>query len=349
MSLPSVREFYTDPDARRMFAEEHRFTSLDRTLDVLDDITEQSPHNLINYLDRVESERHQKGVSVALALGSIPTKEVFDAYGEEPLLWLVRSVHPDINHASSLGLEEYAGYNALGLMQARMWNWEQFGDTGDTHLLLRQYSFKEVVRQDVTQIDLEPIIRMSLKEPGLLGDKAIKKYGLIPLSTDRKWGSGPECDWSKVVDERTKYNLFLDAPAAFALTHKGRPVAVAALGTTPDNVAVLHQMQGVQPHRFDPKVGYSQQTAQRISTGALTPLDWHHVLVSVSEELAKSADMDGLAVQTGSKCKWTKPQSNEKEPHMNAEQAHRAYDVPAERLGFVRNSEDGNWYRPLAA
>lgn len=308
------------------------------------------------YLDNLKDSDRDVSGNLARILGVLPPETVFRTYGEHVLAWAALNASPSVvRKRLSYMLGELAGYDEVLFEKARLWCWQRCSCCTKTDEILAQHNIMEALHGSaLEQVDLPTLLEDSTRPNVVLSKKRIADYSLAPLRAEESFSfpEGREVNWSQDIGP-LRYNIWLDAPTGFALMYRGAPQAVAAVAATPfhKNELMIHQLQGVRPYILNPDKsapGYGPDSITgRRSARGLAPLDWQAFLVNTAEAVAARLGMDSLAIQEGKQNYWIKPHDG-KPAHLKEEEAVRAYDEPAARLGFVRG-EDGNWHRPIAA
>jgi hypothetical protein len=296
----------------------------------------------------------------AYLLAHLPPEIVFEHYGEEGLFFVAcNAPHREAETQFKGALAEMAGYNPDFIQKAKLWAWQKHS-TSQSREVLAQYAVMEHVAGDaLNQVDLPAILRGSVLPGVTVGDKRLGDYALLPLCSEESFSepAGWDSTWSHDImpaDDApdstpiTRYSMWLDAPTGFALAYKGRPQAMVTVACLEQNKLIICQLQGVRAKLVDPHNKYSDDgVVGSVHARGLAPFDWQKSMVGVAVELAAGMGLEELVIQGGENNVWRhKRLKGETEPHITAETAARAYDLPAKRLGFVRQ-DDGNWHWTL--
>lgn len=311
----------------------------------------------IDYLATIQERSYAEAADIRKALFLLPPSVVIENYGVDVALWAsISSSLQGENDDFNKELEEAHGYDIARLDVARNWEWSDSMRT-DTKKVLGQYGLIQSLRAEVLEnVDLPAILASSTRDGVELSAKRIDDYAVIPIEADYNWyyHGGAVKGWSEDISETVGYGMWLDTPAGFALTYKGLPNAMAGLAMNKTDEVMLYQMQGVQAVKLDPtKSRYdSERKIGKISSRGLVPIDWQKVLVEVTETIARQSTASSIGIQAAKNNVWIKKfMASDTEPHLPLDQAVKAYDVPAKRLGFRRSATDKrqNWHRPVQA
>jgi hypothetical protein len=311
----------------------------------------------IQHLEELHVKDFHAANDINDALLGLPPEAVIHSLGDEIALWssLTSSISGD-NDKMNKALEEVSGHSAENLEIARGWNWRQ--ERGTSHRIkavLAQYGLMQSLGSGVVEdIDLPAILHASVREGVELSAKRIEDYELIPIETARYnsyYDGGSVKGWETDKEKRVAYDTWLDSPSGFGLLYKGMPNAMAGIAMKGLDEVLLHQIQGVQAHRIDPtQSAYSDgYDLGRISSRGLAPLDWQKVLVTINEQIAGTLGHEKTGILAAENNVWIKKRmSRDTEPHLPIEKAIQAYDVPAQRLGYTRGTEQKpNWHKTL--
>lgn len=303
-------------------------------------------------LDQLHEDDTKAWLKLKGLVTILPPRVILENYGEETLAWAsINAGAMNICEDLLAGLESLAGWDAKTFTQARRWCWHSMSSCNGTDVVA-EYRFIEDMPGVLPQVDLETHLRTAARPGVELSDRRLEDYGLIPLRADGSSSrdTGGAIGWyGKEVEPGLEFRVYLDAPSAVALTYKGKPNAVVGVSAEGYNTLMVSQLQGVQGTKIDPaKKKYDEsRELGRVSSRGLAPLDWQKLMVGVASDVAKAFDMRDLAIQTGARNYWTgRKLRGDTEPHLTPEEAYRAYDIPAARLGFTKGSDD-NWHKPL--
>lgn len=340
-------EIFRDPYVRQLDEVQYwgYSTPLETMLESLDAIT---THESLFDLDAQRRGIDSPAYYASVVLGKLPPELIYEHYGEEGLIFVVC-------HASSLvvgekfqeALHKFGGYDSALFDKARLWAWQKY-NTADCREVLAQYAVIEKVTDGwLGTVDLPAILRECAQPGVVISDRRADDYSLMELcSSDSKYEpAGYDRNWSRDITPELRYSIWLDTPSGFTLGYKGMPQSIAALECVNQRELMISQLQGVRAKILDPAKKYaSDEVIGRASSRGLAPLDWQRVMVAVAAELAQHLGLSALAIQGGENNIWrTKRLHGETEPHITAETAAKAYDIPAMRLGFMA-SQDGNWH-----
>ncbi len=351
MSVVAPSELYTDPEVLEQFNERWvRELPLEQMLVAADIIVDQE--DPVAFLDELEDSDQNAWFKAKHVITSLPAEVVFKNYGLEMLAWATANAGvSDTKEKFEKGLTKHASFD-IGLFEkGRLWEWQRnFTTKGKT--VLDQYLFMEkLVGGALDKVDLKKILVESAV-PGIeLSEKRLDDYALVPIRSVN--GSfrpdGPAEGYHAESDATIAYSIWLDAPTGFVLNYKGKPNAAVGLARSHQDELTIYQLQGVQAKRLDPEKRYTEEyVTGTVGARGLATLDWQKVMVDITEELAKQLGISNIGIQSGKNNKWTTIFSaNKTEPHLSKEMAVRAYDVPAQRLGFSIG-RDGNWHRQIS-
>jgi hypothetical protein len=296
------------------------------------------------------SSDHERWLDTRKVLTNLPPQAIIDNYGTEMLAWAaVSATLIKTGEAMVQVLAEQAGYDATLFGKAKLWNWQRAGSREGGKDILGQYGLLHTVLSGgLDEVDLEKVLVNAAHPDVELHKKRLSDYSLLPLRPEEGflgpygWAKG----WHGETEPGVRYKIWLDTPAGFALTYKGKPNAVAAIALSHTHVSelMIHQLQGVRATKLDP----TNQRETPIGARGLMPLDWRKAMVGISAELASTRDLEHIGIQAGTNNKWTIALPGETEPHLTKQAAAQAYDTPARRLGF-RQGKDGNWHKPSRA
>lgn len=155
-----------------------------------------------------------------------------------------------------------------------------------------------------------------------------------------------------------EYALYMDAPMGIGLFHSGKPLAFIAFSLRDRDALMINQMQSVKVTHYD-KQG-------RVTHEAVNPLvatlPRQHLLTKVTELFASQYGCTKIKIQSGANNKRTKELRNERvfktysgeiefEPtdhvHLSQQNAHRIYDLFAQKQGYTLDDERGDWIKDL--
>ncbi|MFH1399902.1 MAG: hypothetical protein ABIH41_00130 [Nanoarchaeota archaeon] len=166
-------------------------------------------------------------------------------------------------------------------------------------------------------------------------------YDIIPLHREsmhrnkgyvRHWGLQPH-------EDGRAYEIWLDTPYGFALTHNQRPQAIVGFNFFDDALWVM-QLQGVRPVKRDT----NDSIERRFSARGLYGIDWQRALVEYTAQCAKQWEFGRFVIQRGEDNLWTEPTADGK-IHLDPGKAEAIYDATAIRCGMAL--QDGAYVRSL--
>ena len=325
---------------------------------VIDDISqhemqEANTESLAHALDKLREENHNEWLRTRKEIMELSAEEIAHIYGEEMLVWSAGNAMGEKQQDIVKTLSEQYGYDDDLLCKAYLWSQQNLTSTQYADII-RHYSVMERIKSGILEsIDVPEIVKHYGKEKIEITDKRAADYGIIPLWANKSW-SYPE-GWTKDFGMVTgpepdvKYSIWLDGPSGFALTYKGRLNAVVGLATTRDDELMIVQTQGVKAHKVNPeKKGTDEWKAGRMSARGLMPLDWHGLMIGITEKIAEKLEINTVGIQSAENNQWIKvaKEDCERDVHLKTEAAERAYDIPAKRLDYTIG-EDGNWRKSL--
>lgn len=312
--------------------------------------------NPLEYLDSLNKDDFATANAIRRALLFLPPEVVIENYGTDVALWA--SVSSNIGGDEKeiyQELQDNHGYDVSSLEAARNWEWVHTYHNDVQHVI-GQYALMQSLRLGVLDtVDLPNILQASARDGVELGASRVEDYALAPIEANYNsyYHGGRVKQWGGNFSETLRYNGWLDTPAGFTLTYKGVPNAMGGLAMYGNDELMLYQMQGVRGTRLDPtKSIYDKERAVgTVSSRGLAPIDWQKVMVEVTEDIARQNGIRRIGIQAAKNNVWIKERmSGDTEPHLPIDNAIRAYDVPAERLGFGKSAEDkrDNWHRDVS-
>lgn len=310
-------------------------------------------------LDKRDEAEAELAYNAAYILGQFDPEAVYRHYGDEGLVFVAANAPTSyVGEQFNNALAELAGYDKGLFEKARLWAWQK-SHTAHCREILSQYAVMEKVTSEwLSRLDIADTLRRHVL-PGIrVGDARLADYSLLPLRSKDSYcePAGWDENWARDFEPEPqnghpnakpfkRFDVWLDAPTGYALAYKGMPQAMVAVSCLNQQELIINQLQGVRAKLIDPKSRYGKGAViGSVASRGLMPFDWQAVMVDVSSQLAHELGMDSLAIQGGENNVWRhKHVKGELGPHISAETAARAYDAPAERLGFVL-LEDGNWH-----
>jgi hypothetical protein len=353
-----MKESVADLHARHPYDKDERYwdhyLSLDEAIAAAGDLhTQDDP---LTYLDTLKESDSRRAHAINKALLFLPPQVVIDSLGDEIGLWtsLSTSLQRE-NDAINSALHDSRGYNITDLEIARGWNWRKSSFSSSVKPILAQYGLMQAMRDGITeQVDLPAILQNSAKPGIVLSASRIDDYSTIPIEADEYnsyYDGGSVKGWGEDEDKKIKYTSWIDTPTGFALTYKGAPNAMAGLAMNGLSEIMIHQLQGVQARKIDPTKSYysGERIVGKVSSRGLMPIDWQKVMVAINEQVAQSMDLPRVGIQAAKNNVWTKKRlPRDEEPHLPIDRAIKAYDEPAERLGYARDIDKReDWHKEL--
>jgi len=354
-----MSESLADLHARYPYDRDERYwqgsRSLEEAIAIAGDLHLQP--DPLTYLDAIREQDHGHAIAVNDALLFLPPEAVIENFGEEVGLWtsLASSISGDNKAINAVLAEKYA-YDLDDLEIARGWVWRH-GFSASPKQTLAQYGLMQSMKQDVlARVDLSRIVYESAKDGIKLSESRIADYTIEPIEVERYnsyYDGGQVKGWDLDRSKAIGYDSWLDAPTGFALMYKGVPNAMAGLAMSELDEVMVHQLQGVQRKRVDlTKSSYSDDfVIGTVSSRGLYPLDWQKTLVTVAEHIAIETGATRAGILAAKNNVWIRPRMpSDTEPHLPIDKAIQAYDEPARRLGYEKDSSDkkDNWHKRVA-
>lgn len=296
---------------------------------------------LIRYLESLtpgQSRTHFDRKDAIMSFKGLPLP-LIQEYGVRTLSWLIgngddRFAKDLTAHLGSEGYHE-------DLLQKSRTAARYFNSSPKSRDVMRHYRLMDAIQgQQLHAVDLAERLQESRSDrENPLTDKRLGDYALQPLKIQSSdTSTHGYTTWQPPTKPGVDYSMWLDTPTGFCLTYKGTPqVTVGLTMNTETNELVIQQLQRKFGKRYD------QATKRYLGTvvppRGLMPLDWQRAMVGVSAEVAQSIGITSLAIRGGRKI----PSRTCK---ISEDQAIRAYDAPAERLGFTEYA-DGDWHISL--
>lgn len=307
----------------------------------------EAQHSKLDYLDALTDLNSEAACRTAYQLCEMEADIICERFGVETLVWTAANANRmafsnDAAKKYRNALEGIAGYDERLLERAYWWIGKHKTLLGG-RAVLGQYALEKALHSDIsTSLDLPALLQVSAITGQPLSDKRIADYSLIPLKTSKNNSFGYENDWGQREEGDRIYNIWLDAPAGFALAYKGLPQAIASMAVNPrcHDEVMIYQLQGVRPIRKRENSSDSKGSAR-----GLAPLDWKKFLLRTTASLAREIGVLRVGVQASENNKYVKAKANGQSllPHKTAV---RIYDEPAIELGFTRGDDD-NWHASL--
>lgn len=328
--------------------------SLEDTIALAGNLHEQD--DPISYLDDIRKEDYGKATAINRALLFLPPEVVAQELGVDVALWAAISA-PIAGDSNALNevLHDTYGYNIEDIEIANNWEWVNGRLRRSVRRILAQYSLMQAMRADAPgQVDLPAILSASARDGMELSRARLSDYQLIPIEADYNsyYQGGRVKGWDDDLERKLSYDSWLDSPSGFALTYKGVPNALVGLSIGNKDELMIEQLQGVRANRIDPlQSRYAKErVVGKVASRGLMPLDWQRVMVESAEQIAQNLAIPVVGIRAGKNNVWTtRILPREEAPHLTLEQAERAYDVPAARLGYKKasNAQD-NWHKKVA-
>lgn len=277
----------------------------------------------------------------------LPSETIVQAYGGDTLAWLaVRSVMSGDIESKFADAERLAGYDRDLLWRSRQWCGEKLSWQGTGRIMLKQYDISDrLLRGDLDALDLQKLLQEAAKPDIEISEKRADDYELVPVTTRGNQPRGYIREACERIPENHYYKTYLDTPVGFLLNYKGWPNAVIGMGMSSQDEAMVHQLQSLRPRQIAYEDGVLSE--RRRSSRGLMPIDWQRFMMGVAEYIVSEAGLNSIGVQTGAKNHWVHhAHPGEQDPPLTHDEAYRAYDVPAKRLGFTRGP-DLDWHKPL--
>lgn len=353
MSVPALRKLYEqDPGLVQGLETDWRLSvPLDAMLTAADIATRQP--DIVAHLDTLSDEDPSTLDEIRQLITSLPGDIVYDNYGEEVLAWAAaNSTLQDREESHRNTLTTRANYDRDLFDKACKWCWHEGGFSRKGKDVLLQYKIMQVISNgQIESIDLKTYLQQAPRPGVELSDKRIADYGLIPLRTQRDFAlpNGPAIGfgWHDRVEPTIRYDIFLDAPTGFALTYKGKPNAFVSVAASSQEELMIYQLQGVRADKVDPQIppDHDGYVVGKASSRGLPPLDWQKLLIDITTDLAQSLGLKSVGIQSAENNEWAQPVDGDG-PLIDEATTIKAYDVPAQRLGFTKG-RDRNWYLPI--
>lgn len=312
----------------------------------------------LTYLDAMHQTDRSLHSALNFALLSLPPAAVADNFGEDIALWTsVASVVAGHNDEMNAYLLSAYGHSSEDLAIARGWQWRRGGYESSAKVTLAQYGLMRAMRSELcSDLDVPALIQSAAKPGVTLSPTRIDDYSLIPIEADPYnpcYDGGRVKGWHDDEVKQIAYQSWIDAPTGFALTYKGVPNAMAGVAMRGIDELMLYQIQGVQAKKIDPSKSRcsSDYIVGAVSSRGIAPLDWQKLIVSTTESMASSLGLTQTGIQAAANNVWAKPHLwNDTKPHLTVEQATKAYDEPAKRLGYAKRSDDkkNNWHKTIS-
>ncbi len=163
------------------------------------------------------------------------------------------------------------------------------------------------------------------------GQRSPAHYAFNRLSCEDVKG-WEETWWNRTGNGLT-YKIFLDGPMGFGLFYKGHPQAVISFNLANPGKLRVTQMQGIRPEK-----GMVDGVIQYGHSRGLMGLNWTWLLLHAVEDWARSVGIAEMQVQPANRNQWVQIKT------LSLEAAHKIYDFPAMRRGYVKHSEGGFEY-----
>lgn len=302
------------------------------------------------YLDELQVNDYEAYFEVTKALCELPPTDILSAFGREVLLSAIaNTTFEDKAAAMRATLPELVGMNVILFERARKWCWRHGVDTSGTHILQNYDLTHNGIGDALSQIDLPKTLAESAHEGISLSDKRVSDYSLrqLELSNDEPGWDGYAFGWDEPDAANINYNIWLDGLIGFGLFYKEKPNAVVALGITGGNELTITQIQGVVGVEVDPGIPARRESVVRyVKSRGLAPLDWRKLMIKTTAGIARNLDIEYVGIQPGARNQWTRYNYPDGTPHLTLQSAEKAYDLPAERLGFKKT--ESNWQKPTA-
>jgi hypothetical protein len=351
MSTP-LAELYQDPAIQyeaKCWKDVH-FQSIDHLVEAVGPLGHISTQAaLTEQLDGLE-EKSEARKAAAMLLGSLPTEILLSTYGQEVTAWTLGN--DDITKRTEDHTEELdvLGFNGSLLLQAVALS-KQFSNTPKSSDVLAQQAVMEtVLGNGLDKLDLSELLAQAALPGVTVSEKRVNDYGFVRLAAE--FGvfrsGGKVYDWrsrSKIEVPGLFYDLWLDAPVGFALTYKGHPQAVVGVQAKGNDELFIRQLQGtrgIKYEEFEENGLIKRRVTGNKSARGLHPLDWQKLLVNTSAGLSSQLGFNSVGMASGAEV------PNVYQCFMSHDEARRAYDAQADRLGFEQD-EDDDWRRPLAS
>lgn len=303
--------------------------------------------DIVGELDRMRDEDYSTWYDVKSTITRLPGEVIYQNFGEETLVWAVgKSTHKDNAEELADVLVQKEGYDKDLLFACVNLCFERnYIFSGKD--LIGQYAVASAINEEtLSKVDLPNIIKDTALPGVAITDKRIQVYSLLPLKTiksDSAW-NGPERNWYYDPGSEIQYKIWLDGPSGVALAYRGKPNAVMSFTSQDDDEMMIEQLQGIRPIKID-ESDVNQET--KLSSRGLAPLDWRITMLEVASHLARYMGKTNIGLISGDNVSWVhKILPGENKPHLDVEVARAAYDVVAERYGFVRG-DDGSWHKQL--
>lgn len=321
----------------------------------------------IDSIDRYDSRRdHLVAILRKLHAGTL-----VDNFGEEVMAWTI--LHDSSWKEGDFGTEiDKKGYNCDFLAWSSLLAWHRRkSQPPQPKELLTQHAVMQAVHgEPLTAIDLQELLAESALAEVHLSQDRLRDYSLLPLSIRpeasneiqgqvRVWPGKEGLEQAYKDPDRQnlhlRYDIWLDTPVGFALAYKGIPQARVGLIANNSNELIIQQLQRIQGRLFDPgKAKEDPKTGERtvpiegyrLPRGLVT-LDWAKLLIRSTAYLAAQLDMESVALQTSSGI-LSRTYHGRPSCHLTRDQAIKAYDETAYRLGFLRDS-DNIWHASTQA
>ena len=311
----------------------------------------------LSHLEQMREDNRSKALAVDRALLSLPPEVVIDEFGRDVALWatLNASISGD-NDAMKAAMREKLGIDTDYLETAHIWVWKQrYVDSFSTRQVIAQYEAMEAMRGGaIAAVDLPELLAQSARPGVKLSDARLADYSLAPAEADfnNYYCGGSIKGWGEDEARQIGYNSWLDAPTGFTLLYRGLPNALGGLALSQLDELMAYQIQGVKAYRFDPTTSrYSEnRVVGSVAARGLAPLDWQKLMIGITEAIATQMNLSKVAIQAAHNNVWTKEfLASDVEPHLPIERAVKAYDEPAQRMGYVQDTGEfgKNWHKTL--
>lgn len=348
----SPREIYErDPSLVENYRREHLDSSrLDEYLAHIEPLANQD--DPVAYIDHLHEQDRELWFSIGSVIVNMGPDTILEQYGHEMLAWAaINATFKKDGDAMKVVLENEAGYDLDLLEKNRLYIWQNGVSSAGKHLLKNYRLNRSLMLGSLETIDLCAILAGSARQDVELSENRINDYSLSATTTQKDYERGYTQNAHEDFEPNIKYPTYLDSPYGFILNYKGRPNAIAALGITKDDELMIYQIQGVRGYEYDPNKRRREEgfIKRILNSRGLTPLDWHKVIVEATTEIALQNGLEKIGIQAGKNNYWARHvEPNETQPHLSAEAATKAYDTPARRLGFERDTGYyGNWHKAV--
>ena len=348
MAVVSPREIYQDPEIRQDYNYSWANSSeLDSLLEALDPIVQQP--DFVQVMDDLSDTDLDTWFRYKRVFVNLPPAIIFNNYGEEVLAWAAaNATTTDRSDLLKDALEKFAGYDKVLFEKARLWCWQSNVSSKGKDVLSQYALLDTLLRGNALEyLNLTNELRDAALEGVGISDHRAADYQVKPVTTDDDNPTGYIADARKELAPNIHYQIWLDAPVGVVLGYKGLPQAIVGLGINKGKELMIYQLQGLKGILGDPNLRDNEDghELKRISSRGLMPLDWRKLMINLTTHLAENMGIGSVGIQAGNRNYWAKRiLLGEKTPHFPADAARKAYDLPAQRLGFTKGSDD-NWHR----